>query len=174
MWRTILKGDPGKLFKGNSFNLVQSEAGLYLSQSYFSPNQYRAEYKIKSNITINEHKYYPVSLKIPKWYQEIFKRFKALGMPRKAKVNCKELKLSLVIDESFAALEYYNESNGIDFKNHYYNIEVFKQLRNRWRIVSAHLKQITDEEFASFNIPEVINEENAERILELPKDILHK
>ncbi len=174
MWRTILKGDPGKLFKGNSFNLVQSEAGLYLSQTYFSPNQYRAEYKIKTNTTINEHKYYPFHLKIPKWYHEIFKRFEALNMPRNAKVNCKELKLSLVIDESFAVLEYHNESNGIDFKNHFYNIEVFKQLQNRWRIVSTHLKQITDEEFASFNIPEVVNEEYVNPSLELPKDIFYK
>ncbi len=168
MWKSIFKLDHGKAFKGHAMQLVHTDNEIILTNNYFN-NTVTSVYNTNKNITTSDYNYYPIGGKIPKWYQELGRRLEALALPtkmvlRKDNYTCNFYGGTQVI------FTYSEEYNGINFNNHYANINHFRKMRYMYSIIRENIKRLTDEDLCSF---ELENDHPYERLLVLPEDIFY-
>mgnify|MGYP003118052093 CR=1 FL=1 len=84
-YTSILKGDPGKLFKGHTFNLTQQNYGdgttLTLSQNYFSSQSVVSVYSVNDNKTDTFFTYYLFGMRTPIWFHKYCSEIQNLALP---------------------------------------------------------------------------------------------
>lgn len=174
MFTNILKGDLGRLFKGHTFHLSQSnwngQTELCLFQSYFSSQSVSCIYNTEKNITRIAFTYYPINNKIPKWFKKYGDRSDQLALPHVHQVENQNLELKIWAGSQIQLSKTENH-NGLYFTSHRSNIDIFCDLRHRFKIIRDHIKNLSDQDLISFDIS---HELNANGVLILPKDILEK
>ena len=162
----LLKGDPGKLFKGHSFNLSQETYGesttLTLVQNYFNSQNVTSTYSVNDNTTNVIYTYYPFGNSIPQWFQNYCREIAKLGLPLNQKYRTD--KFELVIMSMHAHISLNIPIKGLAFKAHRENIDTFAEIRYEWGKLRHWLKNI--------NLNELLNADiTAENQLILPINI---
>jgi len=168
MWKTIFRLDRGKAFKGHAMELVHTDNEIVLTNNYFN-NVVTAAYNTNKNITTSDYTYYPIGMKIPKWYKELGKRLEALALPTKMVLERGNYTCNFYGGTQIMFI-YSQEYNGINFNNHYVNIKTFRKIRHMYSIIRENVKQLTDEDLRSFKIKD---DHPYERVLVLPEDIFY-
>ena len=144
-YTNIMKGDPGKLFKGHAFNLVQTilndQQLLTLSQNYFNSQLVISTYNCDTRQTNIAYNYYPFVNQTPKWYQsyndEVFK----LGLPVTQKYRLNEYE-TLHLSHHYVRLVKELNFNNLAFRGHKEHIDEFAELRYNWKILRDAIKHI--------------------------------
>lgn len=150
----ILKGDPGKLFKGHTFNLVQQNYGegttLTLSQNYFSSQSVLSTYCVNDNTTDTIFTYYPFGMRIPLWFQKYCKDVVKLALP--ITQACKRDDFELIIMSNHAHISFKTQCKGLKFTGHRENINKFSELKYNWAQIRDWLKHIDCNKLTSCDI----------------------
>ena len=167
MWQSIFKLDYGKAFKGHAIHLVHTDNEIILTNRYFN-NTLTSVYNTNKNITTSDYNYYPIN-RTPKWYQELGRRLDALALPTKMVLR-KDNYTCTFYGGTQIIFTYSEEYNGINFNNHYANINHFRKMRYLYSIIRENVKRLTDEDLCSF---ELENDHPYERLLVLPEDIFY-
>jgi len=168
MFKTILKSDHGKLFRGHAMNLVQGENELLLTQGYFNASV-REVYNSKTNTTTIDCTHYPISWKIPKWYMNFHDNLISLKLLTKLEAKDKEYSLNLYAGNAIL-LSYNEEKKGISFNSHIQNLKKIKELQQMFRGIRLVIKGFTDQDLKSFEI----YEDPFDKKIIIPKDIFYK
>ncbi len=141
---SILKGDPGKLFKGHTFNLHQHNYGegttLTLSQNYFSSQSVSSIYCVNDNTTNTIFTYYPFGVRTPVWFHKYCDEIQNLALPLSQ--SCKRDDFELTIMTNHAHISFEIKSKGLNFTGHRKNINKFAELRHIWAQIRYWLKHV--------------------------------
>lgn len=151
----VLKGDPGKLFKGHSFNLTQETYGesttLTLVQNYFNSQNVISTYSVNDNTTNVIYTYYPFGGgRLPQWFQNYCKEIAKLDLPLNQKYRTG--KFELVIMSMHAHVSLNILIKGLAFKTHSENIDTFAEIRYEWGKIRHWLKNINLNELLNADI----------------------
>ena len=168
MYKTLIKSDHGKLFRGHAMNLVQGEHDLMLHQNYFSTSV-REVYNTKTNTTTIDCTYYPISWKIPKWYMNFHDNLVSLKLPTKLEAKDEGYSLNLYAG-NVILFSYQEEKKGINFNSHIQNLKKIKELQRMFRGIRLTIKGFTDQDLKSFEI----YEDPFDKKIIIPKDIFYK
>lgn len=169
MWKSIFKLNRGKTFKGHAMELVYTDNLILLNNRYFN-NSVRVVYNTNKNITTSDYTYYPISAKIPKWYQELGRRLEVLALPTRMILKRDNYTCTFYAGTQ-VIFNHFEKHDGINFNNHYENINHFGKMRHIYSIIRENVKQLTDEDLSSF---ELKNDDPFERVLVLPEDIFYE
>jgi len=168
MYKLIMKGDRGKLFKGHSFSLTTSNKEICLVNSYFAGTVID-QYDYDKNATSHNYSI-TAGYTYPKWLKAIKERLVILGLPLILQIKYKGTKL-ICDTTSYIYLSYKVSDEGISFTNHRENITKLMEMTELYRHCRLIIKSLTDDDFMSFTINST---DNGEDIIQLPKSILCK
>lgn len=168
MYKTLIKSDHGKLFRGHAMNLIQGEHELMLHQNYFSTSV-REVYSTKTNTTTIDYTHYPISWKIPKWYMNFHDNLVSLKLPTKLEAEDEGYSLNLYAG-NVILFSYKKEKKGISFNSHIQNLKKIKELQQMFRGIRLVIKGFTDQDLKSFEI----YEDPFDKKIIIPKDIFYK
>lgn len=171
LYKVVLKGDRGRLFKGHSFSLTNSNKEISLVNTYFAGwvvNHYDYDKNATSHIyTITAGYIYP------KWLEAIKKRLIALNLPLILEVKSDGYTLSYNTS-SYISLTHESSNEGISFTNHRQNIDKLNEMTRLYRHTRSIIKSLTDEDLMSFPVNHVKVYGGHKDSIQLPLNILHK
>lgn len=153
-YTSILKGDPGKLFKGHTFNLTQQNYGdgtmLTLSQNYFSSQSVVSIYSVNDNKTDTLFTYYPFGMRTPIWFHKYCSEIQNLALPLTQ--SCKRDDFELTIMPNHAHVSFKTKCEGLNFTGHRENINKFSELKYKWAQIRDWLKHVNHAKLTSCDI----------------------
>lgn len=153
-YSSLLKGDPGKLFKGHSFNLTQEIYGesktLTLVQNYFNSQNVICTYSINDDTTNVKYTYYPFSSRLPQWFQNYCNGMQNLNLPSSQKYNNEHYTLTIM--NMYAYVSINKTIKGLNFTSHTENIEAFAEIRHEWGKFRHWLKNVNLNELTNADI----------------------